>query len=36
MRKTALDTVHALARRDPRVLFLGSDLGAGTLDAMRR
>lgn len=35
MRKAALDMVHALARRDPRVLFLGSDLGAGTLDKMR-
>jgi transketolase len=36
MRKTALDTVHALARRDPRVVFVGSDLGAGTLEAMKR
>ncbi len=36
MRKAALDMVHELAKRDPRVLFLGSDLGAGTLDKMRR
>jgi len=35
MRQTALDAVHALARRDPRVVFIGSDLGVGTLDAMR-
>lgn len=35
MRKAALDAVHALARRDARVVFVGSDLGAGTLDAMR-
>lgn len=36
MRKAALDMVHDLARRDPRVLFIGSDLGAGTLEDMRR
>lgn len=36
MRKVALDMVHALAKRDPRVVFLGSDLGAGTLDKMRQ
>ena len=35
MRKAAIDAVHALARRDPRVVFVGSDLGAGVLDAMR-
>lgn len=35
MRKTALDTVHELARNDPRVVFMGSDLGSGTLDAFR-
>jgi len=36
MRQEALATVHELARRDPRVLFIGSDLGAGTLEAMRQ
>ena len=36
MRQAALATVHELARRDPRVVFVGSDLGPGTLDAMRR
>ncbi|MGD0476325.1 MAG: transketolase C-terminal domain-containing protein [Candidatus Velthaea sp.] len=35
MRQTALDSVYALAKRDPRVVFIGSDLGSGTLDAMR-
>lgn len=36
MRQEALATVHDLARKDPRVLFVGSDLGAGTLEAMRQ
>lgn len=35
MRKAAIDGVYALAKRDPRVVFVGSDLGAGTLDAMK-
>jgi len=35
MRKTSLNTVYELAKRDPRVVFIGSDLGAGTLDAFR-
>ena len=35
MRKVCLDTVHLLARRDPRVVFIGSDLGAGVMDAMK-
>ncbi len=36
MRRTCLEGIHALARRDPRVVFVGSDLGAGTLEAFRR
>ena len=36
MRKTSLDMVHALAKRDPRVVYIGSDPGAGTLDSMRQ
>lgn len=36
MRATSLNMVHELARRDPRVVFVGSDLGAGALDAMRK
>ena len=31
MRQTALNTVHQLALDHPQVLFIGSDLGAGTL-----
>jgi transketolase len=31
MRKTCLDMVYELARTDKRVLFIGSDLGIGTL-----
>lgn len=31
MRKTSLDAVYELAKRDPRVVFIGSDLGIGTL-----
>lgn len=35
MRQSALNAVYALAKRDPRVLFIGSDLGAGVLDDMK-
>jgi transketolase len=35
MRATSLKMVHALAKRDPRVLYIGSDPGGGTLDAMK-
>ena len=35
MRQRALKSVHDLARRDNRVLFIGSDLGAGVLKEMR-
>ena len=31
MRKASLDMVYELARRDPRIFFIGSDLGIGTL-----
>jgi transketolase len=31
MRKTCLDMVYDLARRDERIFFVGSDLGVGTL-----
>ncbi|MEA4855665.1 MAG: transketolase C-terminal domain-containing protein [Solidesulfovibrio sp.] len=36
MRRKCLDMVTALARRDPRVVFVGSDLGHGTLADFRR
>ena len=35
MRQTSLDMVYELARKDERVVFIGSDLGAGTLDKFR-
>jgi len=36
MRKTCLNVVHELAQKDPRVFFIGSDLGVGTLDAFKK
>jgi transketolase len=35
MRQAALNHVLSLAKRDNRVVFVGSDLGAGTLSAMQ-
>ena len=35
MRRTAMREVLALARRDPRVCFIGSDLGGGVMDDFR-
>ena len=34
MRKTCLNNIFALAKRDERVVFIGSDLGVGVLDDM--
>ena len=36
MRKTSLDCVYELAKADPRVVFIGSDLGPGVLAAMKQ
>lgn len=36
MRKTSLDLVYQLAKKDERIFFIGSDLGVGTLDEFRR
>jgi transketolase len=36
MRKTSLDSVYELAKRDERVIFIGSDLGPGVLDSMKK
>ena len=36
MRETCLNEVYELAKRDPRVVFIGSDLGVNTLDAFKR
>ncbi len=35
MRQACLEAVHALAKQDPRIVFIGSDLGAGTLDQFK-
>lgn len=35
MRKTCLDMVHKLAKKDDRVVFIGSDLSPGLLDEMK-
>jgi transketolase len=36
MRKKSLDCVYDLAKRDGRVVFIGSDLGVGTLDQFKQ
>ena len=36
MRQASLDMVYELAKKDPRVLFIGSDLGVGTLDQFKK
>ena len=36
MRKTSLDSVYELAKKDDRVIFIGSDLGPGLLDEMKK
>lgn len=36
MRKAALNQIFDLAKKDDRVLFIGSDLGSGTLDEFRK
>jgi transketolase len=36
MRKACLRAIYELALEDPRIVFVGSDLGAGTLDEFRR
>src|SRR6266404_6475240 len=35
MRKRSLDMVYELAKKDDRIVFIGSDLGVGTLDNFR-
>src|SRR5579872_4423465 len=35
MRKVATNGIYELAKRDPRVVFVGSDLRSGLLDEMR-
>ena len=35
MRQTAINAIYELAKRDPRVVFIGSDLGPGVLAEMK-
>lgn len=35
MRKRCLDSVHELAKADARIVYIGSDLGPGVLNAMK-
>ena len=35
MRRTCIDMIHTLAKKDPRVVFIGSDLSPGLLDDMK-
>jgi transketolase len=35
MRKACLDSVYELAKQDDRIVFIGSDIGAGTLDEFK-
>ena len=35
MRQTCLNMIYELAKDDERILFIGSDLGVGTLDQFR-
>lgn len=36
MRKTCLNTVYEMAKEDERIVFIGSDLGVGTLDIFKK
>ena len=36
MRKVSLDSVYQLAKVDPRIAFIGSDLGPGVLNGMKK
>ena len=36
MRKTCLDMVYELAKKDERIFFIGSDLGVGTLNPFKQ
>lgn len=35
MREISLQSIHSLAQKDERIVFIGSDLGTGTLDEFR-
>ena len=36
MRKTCIDMVYELAKKNKKIIFVGSDLGAGVLDEFKK
>lgn len=36
MRKTCFNLIYELAKKDDRIVYIGSDVGAGTLDKMKK
>ena len=36
MRKTCLESVYEIAKRNKKVIFVGSDLGPGVLDKFKK
>ena len=36
MRQTCLNTVYELAKKNKKVIFIGSDLGPGVLDSFKK
>ena len=36
MRKTSLNTIYEIAKKNNKVLFIGSDLGFNVLDEMKK
>ena len=36
MRKKSLECVYELAKRDPRIVYIGSDVGAETLEQFKK
>ena len=36
MRKTCLESVYEIAKRNKKVIFIGSDLGPGVLDKFKK
>ncbi|MDI6642159.1 MAG: transketolase, partial [Elusimicrobiota bacterium] len=36
MRQTCLNCIYELAKKDKKVIFIGSDIGAGTLEQFKK
>ena len=36
MRQTALDSIYALSKENKKIIFIGSDLGSGTLKKFKK